>query len=276
MACPTAECDAHKRKGRKNPDGKTSLRTFLGFVGWYRKFIYEFSERAAPISKLLKDEQPFRWGEAQQAAFEDLRKAVLTAPVLQIFDAALDAVLRADASKVGIGGTLLQDQGAGLKPCMYLSKKLNDTEKNWHPYELETYAVIHCLETWKHLLIGTFVEIQTDHKPLTYFQSQSKVTGKIARWLDLLSEFNFKITHIPREKNVPQDDLSKRPNFYDELEALAAKFGNENELPQPIPSGCPNPRAKTEMVQHDAELWAGETFLDQIMTQVIFDDALRG
>ena len=53
------------KRGKKNPDGKTSLRTFLGFVGWYRKFIYKFSERAAPISELLKDEQGFRWGEAQ-------------------------------------------------------------------------------------------------------------------------------------------------------------------------------------------------------------------
>ena len=160
---------------------------------------------------------------------------------------------------------------------MYLSKKLNDTERgDWHPYELETYAVIHCLETWKHLLIGTFVEIQTDHKPLTYFQSQSKVTGKIARWLDLLSEFNFKITHIPREKNVPQDALSKRPDFYDELEALITIFGDQCKLSRPILSGCPNPRAQKEMVQRDAELWAGDTFLDRIMTQVIFDDALRG
>ena len=132
------------------------------------------------------------------------------------------------------------------------------------------------METWKHLLIGTFVEIQTDHKPLTYFQSQSKVTGKIARWLDLLSEFNFKITHIPREKNVPQDALSKRPDFYDdeELDIFAAIFGNK--LPRPIPAGYPDSRPKTAMVQQDAELWAGDTYLDQIMTQVIFDDALRG
>ena len=245
-----------KRGKKNNPNGKTALRTFLGFVGWYRKFIYKFSERAAPTLELLKDEQGFCWGEAQQAAFEDLRRAVISAPVLQILDSLLDTVLRADASKVGMGGTLLQDQGDGLKPCMYLSKKLNDTERNWHPYELETYAVIHCLETWKHLLIGTFVEIETDHKPLTYFQSQSKVTGKFARWLDLLSEFDFKITHIPRDKNVPQDALSKRPDFNDELEALIYIFGSQLELSKPIPSGCPNSGAQKTMVQKDAELWA--------------------
>ena len=100
---PVPEPDAMPlKKRKKNLDGKTALRTFLGFVGWYRKFIFRFSERAAPISELLKDDQQFHWGEAQQKAFEDLKEAVISAPVLQIFDSSLDAVVRADFSKVGI------------------------------------------------------------------------------------------------------------------------------------------------------------------------------
>ena len=180
------------KKGRRNPDGKTALRTFLGFVGWYRKFIHRFSQIAAPISDLLVGDAKFCWGESQQSAFEDLKKAVISSPVLQIPDVTKDFVVRPDGSAVGVGGTLLQDQGQGLKPCMFLSKKLSKAERNWHPYEIEMFAIIHCLESWKHLPVSSFVEIQSDHKPLTYFQTQSKSTGKVARWLDFLSEFNFK------------------------------------------------------------------------------------
>jgi len=99
-------------------------------VGWYRKFIPKFSERALPLTSLLQGQQNFHWGEAQQKSFDDLKQALATAPVLQIPDTSLDFTLQPDASAVGVGGTLLQDQGEGLKPCMYLSKKLSERERS--------------------------------------------------------------------------------------------------------------------------------------------------
>ena len=83
-------------------------------------------------------------------------------------------------------------------------------------YETELWAMIKCLQVWKHYLHGTSVEIRTDHAPLKYFHTQGKLTDKIVRWLDFLSEFDFTVTHIPGESNMAADCFSRNPRFYKE------------------------------------------------------------
>ena len=210
-----------KKANRKiNPDGKTSLRTFLGMAGFFRKFIPKFAQRTRAISDLLPVDQKFQWGEEQQKCFDDIKEALLTAPVLQIPDSRKSFVIMPDASKVGIGSVLLQDQGSGLKPCAYLSQRLNATQRKLGTYENELWAMIKSFQTWKHYLHGTKIQVQTDHAPLKWFQSQAKVTDKVGRWLDFLSEFDFDVVHVPREKNAAADALSKAPAFYEEIASL--------------------------------------------------------
>ena len=119
-----------------------------------------------------------------------------------------------DASSVGVGGVLLQDQGQGLKPCAYLSSKLTDTQKKRGAYETELWALVRCFQQWKHYLCGTYVEVRTDHAPLKYIDKQIKMTDKVARWLDFLSEFNFDGVHVPGVRDAFADGLSRNPAFY--------------------------------------------------------------
>ena len=197
-------------------DGKTSVRSFLGVVGFFRKFIKGYAKIAAPLTNILKAENDFRWGEAEQASFRALKNAILNADVLQIPSSNPNHQIEVipDASKVAIGGVLLQDQGNGMRPCMYLSKRLSDKQMSMSPYESELFAMVTCLQQWKPYLVGRHFHIRSDHSPLKYYQTQEKLTDKLVRQLDFLSEFRFTVLHIPGKDNTAADGLSRRPDHY--------------------------------------------------------------
>ena len=127
-------------------------------------FIPNYAALARPLTDLLKDENEFEWGEEQENSFESLKKAITTAPVLQTPDHTKPFLVIPDASNVAIGGVLMQDQGTGMKPCAFMSYRLE--KPNWSPYEIELWAMIRCLQVWKHHLIGSFFTIKSDHSPL--------------------------------------------------------------------------------------------------------------
>src|ERR1700739_1311011 len=104
------------------------LRSFLGLAGYYRRFVKGFSKIASPLSALLRKNAPYDWTEAQQHAFEQLKAAVTTAPILIIPDPTFQYTLVTDASEFAIGAALCQDHGNGLQPCAYRSRKMNDAE----------------------------------------------------------------------------------------------------------------------------------------------------
>ena len=97
-----------KKGKRGNKDGKTAVRTFLGLVGFFRKWIKDFAKIALPITELTKEGAAFVWGDKQQSAFETLKQAIVSAPVLKIFDQSHPCVIRPDASQLAIGECLLQ------------------------------------------------------------------------------------------------------------------------------------------------------------------------
>ena len=220
--------NAPNKKGNRkpNPDGKTAIRTFLGMASFFRRFIPKLAERAKPISDMLDPDTPFDWGEKQQAAFDDIKRCLLSDMVLQTPDPSKKFYIYPDASLVGVGAVLMQVDVADperkrLKACAFMSKKLNATEFKWGTYEKELWAMILSLMKWKHYIIASPVEIRTDHQSLKWFKSQGKLTDKVIRWLDFMSEFDYSIVHIPRDLNVVADAFSKTPKFYEEVEAFA-------------------------------------------------------
>ena len=220
---PTPDTPTNKLASRaktgvqtRNRDGKTGIRSFLGVVGFFRKFIKDYAKIAAPLTDVLKAENEFFWGEEQQHAFEALKKAITAADVLQIpsSDPNHPMEILPDGSKVAVGAVMLQDQGKGMRPCIYLSKRLSDKQSSWGPYELELFALTHTFQTWKPYLIGREFIVRSDHSPLKYYHSQEKLTDKLIRQLDFLSEFRFKVLHIPGKDNTAADGLSRRPDHY--------------------------------------------------------------
>src|ERR1700749_2529932 len=164
------------------PKNVHEVRSFLGLAGYYRRFVKEFRKIAAPLTDLLHKDHKFEWASSQEQAFNKLKQAVCSAPILLIPDANLPYAVISDASGFAIGAALCQDHGKGLQPCAYLSRKMNDHERNYPVHEQELLAIVHALREWRHYLLGNRFTVVTDHRSLQYLQSQDKLSARQARW----------------------------------------------------------------------------------------------
>ncbi|CAH9148831.1 unnamed protein product [Cuscuta epithymum] len=182
------------------------LRSFLGLANYYRRFISGYSKRANPLTDLTRKKQSWNWTEACQRAFEDLKKAVASEPVLKLPDFAAPFEVHTDASDRALGGVLVQDE----HPVAFESRKLKDAETRYSAHEKEMTAVVHCLEVWRHYLLGTKFKVVTDNVANTYFKSQKKLSPKQARWMEFLDEFDFDWVHRPGRHNAVADALSRK------------------------------------------------------------------
>jgi len=194
------------------PTKATHVRSFLGTAGYYRRFIKGFSAIAAPLTELTKDAVKFDWGHQQEAAFRHLKKAIAEGPVLALPDPSLPFVVHTDASGFAVGAVLQQDQGKGLQPIAYLSKKMLPAETRYPVHEQELLAIIHSLSTWRHYLHGAKFKVLTDHKSLQHFKTQPLLSGRQSRWKDVIANFDFDIEYIEGTTNVVADGLSRRPD----------------------------------------------------------------
>jgi RNase H-like domain found in reverse transcriptase/Reverse transcriptase (RNA-dependent DNA polymerase)/Integrase zinc binding domain/Chromo (CHRromatin Organisation MOdifier) domain/Retroviral aspartyl protease/Integrase core domain len=206
------------------PKRVTDVRAFLGTAGYYRKFIKDFSSIAAPLSDLTKDNVKFEWTASQEAAFQSLKKSISEGPVLILPDPTLPFIVNTDASGFACGAVLQQDQGKGLQPVAFLSKKMLPAETRYPVHEQELLAVINALSTWRHYLHGSKfkVVVRTDHKSLKHFKTQPQLSGRQSRWLDVISEFDFDIEYIEGKTNVVADGLSRRADHVHHSSELLA------------------------------------------------------
>lgn len=191
------------------PTTVSFVRSFVGLVGYYRKFIKNFSEVARPIYELLKKGQPFQWKRDQQEAFEILKKRLMTAPILAYPNFKQTFILATDASYNGYGATLSQI-GPDKKehPIAYASKSLRPGEINYGATELECAAIVWAVEYfYKYLGTSKFILI-TDHIALKWLQT-AEPKGKIGRWILKLQAYNFEIIHKPGRIHSNVDALSR-------------------------------------------------------------------
>ncbi|RVW44493.1 Retrovirus-related Pol polyprotein from transposon 17.6 [Vitis vinifera] len=188
------------------PTKVPQLRSFLGLVNYYRRFIKGYSARAAPVTDLLKKNKTWEWDERCQQAFEDLKKAVTEEPVLALPDHTKVFEVHIDASDFAIGGVLMQER----HPIAFESRKLNDTEKRYTVQEKEMTAIVHFLRTWRHYLLGSHFIVKTDNVATSYFQTQKKLSPKQARWQDFLAEFDYTLEYKPGSANHVADALSRK------------------------------------------------------------------
>ena len=188
------------------PTKVTELRSFLGLANYYRRFIKDYSKMASPLTDLLKKDKHWEWTEACQEAFQDIKQAVTSEPVLRLPDFELPFEVHTDASDRALGGVLVQEG----HPIAYESRKLKEAEQRYSAHEKEMTAVVHCLEIWKHYLLGTKFVVVTDNVANTYFKTQKKLTPKQARWQEFLAEFDFSWVHRPGSQNNVADALSRK------------------------------------------------------------------
>ena len=189
------------------------VRSFLGFANFYRQFIRNYSEVVSPLTALTKKGRLFRWGSAEEAAFEQLKSLFIAEPALAQWDPDRPTEVEADCSGYALGGCLLQRDKQGLtRPVAYHSRKLLPAECNYEIYDKELLAIMSCLEAWDAELrsVAHPFTILSDHKNLQYFTTTRRLSERQVRWSEKLARYNFTIQYREGAKSGRPDALSRR------------------------------------------------------------------
>ena len=188
------------------PRTVAEIRSFLGLAGYYRRFIEGFSKIVKPLTSLLEKGKEFKWSEACQSSFEELKKRLTTAPVLIMPDLQKSFDIYCDASRQGLGCVLMQEGHV----IAYASRQLRKHEQNYPTHDLELAAVVHALKIWRHYILGTKCQIYTDHKSLKYIFTQKDLNLRQRRWLELIKDYDLEIHYHPGKANLVADALSQK------------------------------------------------------------------
>ena len=192
------------------PTDVKGVRSFLGMVGYYRQCITGFATLALPLTELTKIRQPFIWGPEQQEAFNVLKLALVSSPILAHPDPTRPYTLYTDASDKAIGAILVQTDAHSIERVIaYLSHKLSGTQLRWPTIEKEAFAVVYALKRLHPYLWGAQFEIHTDHKPLKSLFSAEIRNTKLQRWAIQISEYGAPILYHPGKLNIRADMLSR-------------------------------------------------------------------
>ena len=190
----------------KPPRSVTEVRSFLGLAGYYRRFVKGFSVIASPLTKLLRKGVMFEWSDKCQNSFEQLKEMLVEAPVLTQPTSGKEYTLYSDASGIGLGCVLMQND----KVVAYASRQLKSHEQNYPTHDLELAAVVFALKIWRHYLYGEKCRIYTNHKSLKYLLTQKELNLRQRRWLELFKDYDCIIDYHPGKANVVADALSRK------------------------------------------------------------------
>lgn len=211
----------------KQPDSKRAVQSFLGFANFYRRFVRNYSSLVKPLTDLTRSNSEFLWTDEATHAFEALKSAILSGPILLHPDPTKPFTVETDASDFAIGAVLSQESAftKKLHPVAFFSRKLLPAELNYTVHDKELLAIVNALKHWRHYLVGShhIIDIFSDHKNLTFFQTRRLLKQRHARWSEILSEFNFRLCYRPGKLNTVADALSRRSDFIEEGDNLTSK-----------------------------------------------------
>ncbi|XP_065144555.2 retrovirus-related Pol polyprotein from transposon 412 [Paramisgurnus dabryanus] len=232
------------------PRNLKELRSFLGFVGYYRRFVKDFSKKVKPLNDLTsgypparrdtkpnksgqywnpKDSFSSRWTTTCQRAFDQIIEELTTAPVLAFANPKLPYVLHTDASTSGLGAALYQEQDGQMRVVAYASRGLSSSESKYPAHKLEFLALKWAVtEKFHDFLYGSTFTVVTDSNPLTYVLSTAKLDAAGYRWLAALSTYDFKLQYRCGRQNIDADGLSRRPHT--NLSVDDASHNEQNQI----------------------------------------------
>jgi hypothetical protein len=160
-------------KNYPTPENKNHVKSFLGLSGYYRKFIWDYANKARALTILTRQKEEFRWGPEEENTFKFLKTCLLENPILRFPDFDLEFIVQTDASGFAVGSVLAQRKivnGEKVEYAVaYASQQLDETQEKWHTTDKEAYAIYHALKTFYHYLYGTKFTVETDHEALKGF-----------------------------------------------------------------------------------------------------------
>ncbi|KAG1927215.1 hypothetical protein F2P79_024404 [Pimephales promelas] len=196
------------------PDSRVALQRFLGFANFYRRFIRNFSQVAAPLTALTSSKTRFVWSGNAQDAFDRFKRLFTSAPILITPDPKRQFIVEVDASEIGVGAVLSQrsSQDDKVHPCAFYFHRLSPAERNYDVGNRELLAIRLALGEWRHWLEGASVPfiVWTDHRNLEYIRSAKRLNARQARWALFFDRFDFSISFRPGSKNLKPDALSRQ------------------------------------------------------------------
>ena len=207
------------------PENITEVRGFCNTVNVYRKYILRLAACMSPLTDLMKGSPAkgtaIKWTEAQQASFDDLKKAITSEPVLKHPRIGDEFYIDPDASQLAIGAVLLQyfldpDGKRRLHPVAYESKKLSETEQRYSAQERELLAAKYALDHWRYIVEGSKISIRTDHESLRTYRSKNPMTKRLVRFMHDIEHFDPTFIYRPGHLQKVPDALSRMAGIIEE------------------------------------------------------------
>ena len=200
-----------------SPKNVAQLQSFLGLVNYYGKFLANSSTVLAPLYKLLKKAEPWKWGKDQEAAFQEIKNALKSSKLLVHFDASKPLVLSCDASSYGVGAVLSHRMSDGTeRPIAFSSRTLTPAERKYSQLDKEALAIVFGVKRFHQYLYGRQFVIISDHKPLMHIFNTSKAipnmaSARIQRWAITLSAYTYTINYKSGKEHANADAMSRLP-----------------------------------------------------------------
>ncbi|XP_064465302.1 uncharacterized protein K02A2.6-like [Ornithodoros turicata] len=199
------------------PRDVKELQSYLGLINFYRRFLPNLSSCLRPLYLLLTAGKRWEWGRAQEDAFNESKRLMLSAPILAHFDPAKPLYLSCDASPYGVGAVISQKEADGReRPIAFASRSLSEAEQRYSQLDKEALALVFGTERFHQYLWGMFFRAYTDHKPLLGLLGANKpipvqASPRLVRWALKLSTYQYELLYKPGRDLLHADALSRLP-----------------------------------------------------------------
>ena len=198
------------------PTNVSQLKSFLGMLNYYGKFLPNLSTHLAPLYTLLQKQSPWSWGSQQDGAFKKAKSMLTSSCLLTHYDPTKPLILACDASPYGLGAVLSHQLEGGEYPIAFASRSLAPAEKNYSQIDKEALAIVFGVKHFHQYLFGRPFTIKSDHKPLQYLLGEKKgipsmASARVQRWALTLSAYNYKVQYVPGREHANADVFSRLP-----------------------------------------------------------------
>jgi len=199
------------------PKKVKDIQSFLGFANFYRQFIFNYSDIVIPLTCLTWKDIPWKFDSSCQDAFNSLKKAFTSAPILTHWISDAQLIVEIDASDYALAAILsIVNKDNKVHPVAFHSRTFTAAELNYNTHDKELLAIFEAFKIWWHYLEGPAypIDVVMDHKNLEYFSTTKVLTWRQAQWSEYLSQFNLVIRFCSGHLGTKPDALTRQWDIY--------------------------------------------------------------